>query len=740
VARLARLAAVTVLLVAGSGRPVFGQGIHTLTADSARWHEVERLRTDLEGDSAGPAAVLRLAVLELAIGRAEKARELLRRDSAASPWPVEILAPLMGDAEYQLGQFETAAVLFDQAAALLEGESRGIMLARAADAYQRSERPEAAVDRYQSAAAELPELRGWLAVREARLTPDTARAMELLALAPVAAADLSLPARAEIKLAVADTVGAVDAYVESGIISFAATLALAVGDSLRARELAHQALGDTDTAAVRVAVELVSGSLGPRTSEEFQALARAYRRIGSTALAVEAAAQAAAVDSTAVDALVYWADLLEIAGSRSEALDVYRRAASFEGKAARSAAFKYGRLFVRMRRTAEARAALTSFADSFPQDPNAPVALYLVADGYARARQTGAADSVRRVISQRWPRSSYASRARSSLASDALNGSDTVQAIEWYRIEVELGGTQRFAAQYSVASLTSDSLERRGLLAVLARADSVGYYGTIARQEAGLPPLTVAGQAAVSERPNAPPELQILDLLRDVYYEEEVVALVDHIMSEQTRPPAEFLDYGEGLIERGFMAEGVQLGWRATRAYTLNHPRVLRVIFPWPLREMIEEEAGEHGLDPYLLVALIRQESTFRAAVVSSAGAYGLMQLMPPTARQLAQRIGMEWDPRLLVVADANLHLGAVHLASLLERYDGRVEPALAAYNAGGTPVRRWLRYPNSDDPVQFVEQVPYPETQGYLRTVIRNRALYRALYPPLETPVAGTP
>jgi soluble lytic murein transglycosylase len=234
--------------------------------------------------------------------------------------------------------------------------------------------------------------------------------------------------------------------------------------------------------------------------------------------------------------------------------------------------------------------------------------------------------------------------------------------------------------------------------------------------------------------------LLTIDLLRDAQYEAEVAALVEHIMSEQTRPPAEFLDYAEGLIERGFVAEGIRLGWRATRAYTLNHPRVLRVIFPWPLREMIEEEAREHGLDPYLLAALIRQESSFRASVVSHAGAYGLMQLMPPTARQLAQRQGVRWDRRLLVVADANLHLGAVHLASLLKRYDGRVELALAAYNAGGTRVRRWLRYPNSDDPVQFVAQVPYPETQGYLRTVIRNHALYKALYPPAESQVAGTP
>ncbi|MEJ2237709.1 MAG: hypothetical protein P8X82_05385, partial [Gemmatimonadales bacterium] len=82
----------------------------------------------------------------------------------------------------------------------------------------------------------------------------------------------------------------------------------------------------------------------------------------------------------------------------------------------------------------------------------------------------------------------------------------------------------------------------------------------------------------------------------------------------------------------------------------------------------------------------------------------------------------------------------ATHFANLLRRYGGDVVPALAAYNAGGTPVRRWLRVPEARDPIQFVELVPYPETQGYLRTVIRNRALYRALYPPQESATTGNP
>jgi len=78
---------------------------------------------------------------------------------------------------------------------------------------------------------------------------------------------------------------------------------------------------------------------------------------------------------------------------------------------------------------------------------------------------------------------------------------------------------------------------------------------------------------------------------------------------------------------------------------------------------------------------------------------------------------------------DYNLHLGAAHLAELLRRFGGRVEVAAAAYNAGAAPAGRWLTHPGADDPDQFIELVSYPETRGYIRAVLRNRELYRALY-----------
>ena len=144
----------------------------------------------------------------------------------------------------------------------------------------------------------------------------------------------------------------------------------------------------------------------------------------------------------------------------------------------------------------------------------------------------------------------------------------------------------------------------------------------------------------------------------------------------------------------------------------------------------IEAEANGFGADPYLLAGLIRQESSFTPDAMSRAGAQGLMQLMPPTAAGLARQLGVDWGQQLVVVPDANLHLGVAHLTALLRSYDDQLAPAIAAYNAGGRPVSRWLRYPEASDAFLWVERIPYVETRGYVRTVLRNRELYRALYP----------
>jgi soluble lytic murein transglycosylase len=225
--------------------------------------------------------------------------------------------------------------------------------------------------------------------------------------------------------------------------------------------------------------------------------------------------------------------------------------------------------------------------------------------------------------------------------------------------------------------------------------------------------------------------LEEVALLEDAGLMAEADLLVADAAERGWGDPDEMLDVSEGLTYSGRSTAGIRLAWRAATGLTLNHPRVVRAVFPWPDRRLIEQEATKFKLDPYLLAGLIRHESGFAATIRSRAGAVGAMQLMPATAREVARRLQVPWSDGMRGVFDANVHVGSAHLAGLFARYRGDRIPTIAAYNAGGTPVGRWLRLPGAADRLHFVERIGYPETQGYVRTVWRNAELYKALYGP---------
>ncbi len=709
----------------------FAQAVHAIEADSAVWHALVQLRTTTTTSDASESELAYVARLELTAGRPERARALLEQNNDSSD--ADVLR-LLGLAHLRLGEFDQAADRFASAALLVTDSLRGILFAATGDVLERAGRAPEATTYYQRAAALLPALAGWLAIREARITADTTYAFALLDAAPSLGAPLVQVARADALLQAGDTARAVDAYAVAGAPLMAAQLAHSIVDMSRARALGYRALADDDTSNVRAAVRLVRNNYPPTDADGQLQLAGAVRRLGDSRLAAAFVENAiAAGDSSAETALLH-GDLLSSSGYRTKALTEYRRAANQDAAATADAWYRRGRLLIRVRRVAEGTRSLTEFADRYPKHDRAPAALFVVADRAMRARRETEADSLYREITFRWPRSTSASQARFRIAASALDRGDSAAAAGWYRREIGIAGSDRFAAQFRLGSLVAasgDSLEARGIWAELARRDSLGYYGTIARKAADLPPMRIEVPSRRRVSPQVVATFATFDLLREAQFEEETDVLLEHFTQSHRRPAAELLDIAERLIERGYMAEGIRLGWVATRSLTLNDPRVLRVIFPWPLRDLIEKEAQAHEVDPYLLAALIRQESAFRAAVVSHAGAHGLMQLMPATARQVARRHRIDWHRSLLHVPDANLHLGVTHFTSLLRRFDGDENAALASYNAGATPVRRWLRYPEAGDPVRWIERVPYIETRGYLKTVTRNRALYRALYPP---------
>ncbi len=155
-----------------------------------------------------------------------------------------------------------------------------------------------------------------------------------------------------------------------------------------------------------------------------------------------------------------------------------------------------------------------------------------------------------------------------------------------------------------------------------------------------------------------------------------------------------------------------------------------KLAFPLPYRAELEKFSKQNGLDPYLIAALIRQESEFNPKAVSVANARGLTQIEPATGRELSRKLKIVpySTPRLFQPA-VNLQMGTYYLKSLVDKLNGHWEAGLAAYNAGLSRAHAWLSWGDFQEPAEFVETVPFSQTRGYIQTVLRNADVYRRLY-----------
>lgn len=159
-------------------------------------------------------------------------------------------------------------------------------------------------------------------------------------------------------------------------------------------------------------------------------------------------------------------------------------------------------------------------------------------------------------------------------------------------------------------------------------------------------------------------------------------------------------------------------------------PEVLRIIFPLDFWPLITKYAAAHDLDPYLIAALMAQESTFTPEIRSYANAYGLMQLVPPTGRQVARSLGLTYSRSMLTQAEPNIRLGTKYFKDLVRAYGG-VAYALAGYNAGPDRVKRWREELPGLPQDEFIDSITFPETQAYVRRILGTAEDYRRLYSP---------
>ena len=261
--------------------------------------------------------------------------------------------------------------------------------------------------------------------------------------------------------------------------------------------------------------------------------------------------------------------------------------------------------------------------------------------------------------------------------------------------------------------------------------DPVSYYAVIGAELLGeLYTMNVSD----ADDPAIPPwlnkGLSDIDLFTEAGLEQAAAAEINRLREVARTSKNDMLGLAEGLIARGRTIDGINLGWALRDEGHEWDSRLIRVAFPLPYLDLIRREAMEWGVDPIILAAIIRQESAFKADIVSRAGAIGLMQVMPPTGAQLARVHGpSDFQETHLASPEVSLHLGAAYFVDMSARYDGVLPLILSAYNAGPTRATRWKQYPEISDLLRFTERIPFVETRGYVKNVRRNLGIYRVLY-----------
>jgi len=403
------------------------------------------------------------------------------------------------------------------------------------------------------------------------------------------------------------------------------------------------------------------------------------------------------------------------------------------------ALFLAGRAQYRQGRTADGQNTFLRTADRFPHESAAAEALFLIADlDHDDGRLDRAREFYRRTA-QIKPDANQAGLALMRLGGMAYLEGDYAGAItvfEEYRRHHPNGRRYQQATYWAArayAELGNRALARERLVEV-RRTDPFSWYGLRAADLLGDDIWNVPLEASPPPNPKAEAEvahgLLRIDLLRELGLDDAAEFEVDRLKQHLLKTDGAIYDLAEAFNARGFTMTGIRLGWEIYRREGVWNPRLLRIIYPFPYRNLIEAEARERGLDPFFIAGLIRQESMFIAGIKSPAGAIGLMQVMPNTGKALARTAGIDrFAVELLERPEINLHLGVQYVAELMERYGSRITSVLAAYNAGPHRVSRWSSFPEYRDEELFAERIPFAETRDYVKIVQQNARIYAALY-----------
>lgn len=382
-----------------------------------------------------------------------------------------------------------------------------------------------------------------------------------------------------------------------------------------------------------------------------------------------------------------------------------------------------------------------AYVEKFPASPFAEEVLNNLASAYIIDDQDGEADNVFRELLIRYPAGRFAERAawkagwwayRHGQYADALRFFDQGAAqfprsdyrpswLYWSARAAQQAGDVETGVARLRLTATDYHNSYYGRLAVKRLEGERGgtVVATLQRQPATPPSIPTAGRIAallsVGLNREAMSELQYAQRVWGDSPQLQATIAVTHKRLGNVRA-------GINAMKRAYPQ------YLAAGGETLPS-EILQVIFPvdyWPL---LQKYAKDRSLDPYVVAALVAQESNFDPVVVSHANAYGLMQVLPSTGRSYARKLGVRpFSTRRLTEVEVNVRIGTQIFADTIRKFGG-VHFALAAYNAGDSRVLAWQREKPGLPQDEFIDDIPFPETQNYVKRILGTAEDYRYLY-----------
>jgi soluble lytic murein transglycosylase len=272
------------------------------------------------------------------------------------------------------------------------------------------------------------------------------------------------------------------------------------------------------------------------------------------------------------------------------------------------------------------------------------------------------------------------------------------------------------------------------------------YYGRLASRRLPVEPATDGAATARAlpaaiqtgpaplAIPDPPPTAALIRQLLAAGLYEDALGELRYAQKAWTTSPAIEATMAWVYHQKGELRRAITVMRRAYPQFlsaggeSLPAP-ILQIIFPLTYWDAIKKNAALYELDPYVVAALIAQESTFDAGAHSGANAWGLMQILPSTGRRLAQALGIRrFSTATLTNGETNIRLGTLYFKRLVAQFGG-THYALASYNAGENRVVRWKAERPGMDEDEFIDDIPFPETQNYVKRILGTAEDYRHLY-----------